>query len=46
MAALLAWIALEALQAIWRSVMLLDDRPFFAPDGATEGKPVAGSRTR
>ncbi|HEX4584509.1 MAG TPA: hypothetical protein VH183_06745 [Burkholderiaceae bacterium] len=27
MAGLLAWVALEALQAIWRSVMLLDDRP-------------------
>jgi hypothetical protein len=27
MAGLLAWVALEAAQAIWRSVMLLDDRP-------------------
>jgi hypothetical protein len=27
MAALLAWIALEAVQAIWRVVMTLDDRP-------------------
>jgi hypothetical protein len=27
MAALLAWIALEAAQAAWRVVMLLDDRP-------------------
>jgi hypothetical protein len=26
MAALLAWIALEALQAVWRTVMMLDDR--------------------
>jgi hypothetical protein len=27
MAALLAWMALEALQAVWRTVMTLDDRP-------------------
>lgn len=27
MAAMLAWIALEALQAIWRAVMMLDDQP-------------------
>jgi len=27
LAALLAWIALEAGNAIWRTVMLLDDRP-------------------
>jgi hypothetical protein len=27
MAAMLAWIALEAAQAVWRTVMLLDDRP-------------------
>ena len=27
LAALLAWIALEALQAIWRTVMMLDGRP-------------------
>ena len=27
LAGLLAWMALEALQAIWSAVMLLDDRP-------------------
>ena len=27
MAAMLAWIALEALQGIWRAVMLLDNQP-------------------
>jgi len=27
LAALLSWIALEAGNAIWRTVMLLDDRP-------------------
>jgi len=27
MAALLAWMALEAAQAVWRTVMTLDDRP-------------------
>jgi len=27
MASLLAWMALEAVQAVWRTVMLLDDRP-------------------
>ncbi len=27
MAALLAWVALEAAQALWRAVMSLDDRP-------------------
>ena len=27
MAALLAWIVLEALQAFWRAVMMLDDQP-------------------
>jgi hypothetical protein len=27
MAAMLAWIALEACQAIWRAVMMLDDQP-------------------
>jgi hypothetical protein len=26
-AALLAWMVLEALQAVWRTVMTLDDRP-------------------
>jgi hypothetical protein len=27
MAGLLAWVALEAMQATWRAVMLLDSRP-------------------
>jgi len=27
MAAMLAWIALEAMQAVWRAVMMLDDQP-------------------
>jgi hypothetical protein len=27
LAALLAWMALEALQAVWRTVMTLDNRP-------------------
>jgi hypothetical protein len=27
MAALLAWMALEAAQAVWRVVMMLDSRP-------------------
>jgi len=27
LAGLLAWMALEALQAVWRSVMTLDNRP-------------------
>jgi hypothetical protein len=27
MAAMLAWIALEAAHAVWRTVMTLDDRP-------------------
>jgi len=27
MAAMLAWIALETLQAVWRAVMMLDDQP-------------------
>ena len=27
MAALLAWVALESLQAVWRAVMMLDDQP-------------------
>jgi len=27
LASLLAWMALEALQAVWRTVMTLDNRP-------------------
>lgn len=27
MATMLAWIALEAVQAVWRAVMMLDGRP-------------------
>jgi len=32
MGALLAWIALEIVHAVWRTVMLLDDRPPQRPD--------------
>ena len=34
-AAMLAWMALEAAQAVWRTVMMLDDRP---PRPAAIGK--------
>jgi len=27
LAALLAWMVLEALQAVWKSIMMLDNRP-------------------
>ena len=27
MATMLAWVVLEALQAVWRTVMMLDDQP-------------------
>ena len=40
MAAMLAWIALEAAQAVWRAVMMLDDRP----PGAIDPRPTAAGK--
>jgi hypothetical protein len=37
MAAMLAWIALEAARAVWSTVMMLDDKPPRATDPRPTG---------